>query len=166
MMQTELPTSTLADWVVKWAKTNEICCEFKVKLRPHSPGSPILELSVLKDGEEVANVIFSSLKDRNKQSILSIRDQNTAEKYRQKRLMTLLHIFLLNRFKSDVVHYLTPTEDNAKQCEGMKRRGIYTQFNEEIGQLIVAEVGCNEVAGYISDPSRIDQLLEHSLVLV
>ena len=80
--------------------------------------------------------------------------------------MTLLHLFLLNRFKSDVVHYLTPTEDNAKQCEGMKRRGIYTSFSEEIGQLIMAEVGQEEVASYVSEETKIDQLLENSMMFV
>ncbi len=166
-MHTELPTSTLAKWIVKWAELNELCCDFKVALRPHMPGSSILELKVTKDDELIANVIFSSLKDRNKQSILSIRDQNTLAKYRKKRLMTLLHIFLLNRFKSDVVHYLTPTDDNTKQCEGMKRKGIYTSFNEEIGQLIVAEVGKGRLVSFVEQESKIEDLLENtSLSLV
>ena len=136
-----------------------------MKLRPQSPGSTVLELSVAKEGAQIANVIFSSLKDRNKQTILSIRDQNTDADFRRMRLMTLLHIFLLNRFKSDVVHYLTPTEDNAKQCDGMKRRGIYTSFNEEVGQLIVAEIDNAEVKSFVEDQDKIDQLLENTIAL-
>jgi len=74
--------------------------------------------------------------------------------------MTLLHIFLLNRFKSNVVHYLTPTEDNVKQCEGMARRGIYKNVHEEIGQLIVAEVDTVSVKKFLNGPQEIDKLLE------
>ena len=123
-----------------------------------------MELLVLKDEKIISNVIFSSLMDRNKQTILSIRDQNTLDpKYRKKRLMTLLHIFLLNRFKSNVVHYLTPTEDNVKQCEGMARRGIYKNVHEEIGQLIVAEVDTKSVTQYVDEPEQLDKLLEIKL---
>ena len=34
--------------------------------------------------------------------------------------MTLVHLFLVHRFKADVVHYVTPTEDNQYQTEKMK----------------------------------------------
>ena len=160
-MNTELPTNVLADRIKSWSEINEIQGDFKVKLRPQNPGSTVLELAVLKDGEKISNVVFSSLMDRNKHQILSIRDQNTFEvKYRKKRLMTLLHIFLLNRFKSNSVHYLTPTEDNTKQCEGMAKRVIYKDVNEEVGQLIVAEVDNKAVAKYVEDSMSIEQLLE------
>ncbi|WP_424962040.1 isocitrate lyase/phosphoenolpyruvate mutase family protein [Ekhidna sp.] len=161
LVNTELPIKVVKEWVQSWAEINEVQGEFKVKLRPQNPGSNVLELLVLKDENVISNVIFSSLMDRNKQTILSIRDQNTLEpKYRKKRLMTLLHIFLLNRFKSNVVHYLTPTEDNVKQCEGMTRRGIYKNVHEEIGQLIVAEVDTKSVTKYVDEPEQIDKLLE------
>lgn len=164
LVNTELPIKVVKEWVQSWAKINEVQGEFKVKLRPKNPGSNVLELLVLKDEKIISNVIFSSLMDRNKQTILSIRDQNTLDpKYRKKRLMTLLHIFLLNRFKSNVVHYLTPTEDNVKQCEGMARRGIYKNVHEEIGQLIVAEVDTKSVTQYVDEPEQIDKLLEIKL---
>lgn len=160
LVHTELPTKVLGEWVTKWSQINEIDGDLKVKLRPQNPGSSVLELAVLKDDEVISNVVFSSLMDRNKQTILAIRDQNTFDsKYRRKRLMTLLHIFLLNRFKSDVVHYLTPTDDNVKQCEAMANRGIYKDVHEEIGQLIVAEVDTKSVAKYTEDASSIEELL-------
>ena len=134
LVQTELPTKELVKWIQTWADVHEIGGEFKVQLKPQSPGSSVLELAILRDEQKIANVVFSSLLDRNRKSILSIRDQNTFDlSYRRKRLMTLLHLFLLNRFKSDMVHYLTPTEDNVKQCEAMKRRNIYSNVNEEVG---------------------------------
>ncbi|WP_425392694.1 isocitrate lyase/phosphoenolpyruvate mutase family protein [Ekhidna sp.] len=161
LVNIELPTKVLAGWVKQWAELNEVQGEFKVKLRPQNPGSNVLELMVLKDESVISNVVFSSLMDRNDQNILSIRDQNTFEaKYRRKRLMTLQHLFLLNRFKSNVVHYLTPTEDNVKQCEGMAKRDIYKNVHEEVGQLIVAEVDKTTVNKFLDDPVAIEKLLE------
>ncbi len=161
LVSTELPTTVLAEWVQQWAGMNEIPGEFKVKLRPHSPGSSVLELGLFQNEDKIANVVFSSLKDRNNKIILSIRDQNTFDvKFRRKRLMTLLHLFIINRFKSHFVHYLTPTDDNTKQCEGMKRRGIYKDFFEEVGQLITAVVNVDSVKSYVSEKGKIDQLFE------
>lgn len=166
LMMTELPTSALEEWVENWAEVNAIEGNIDVKLRPQSAGGSVLELSVSINDEKVANVIFSSLKDRNKQSILSIRDQNTFNnQYRRKRLMTILHLFLFNRFKSNLVHYLTPTDDNTKQCEGMSKRGIYKNVHEEIGQLIVAEVQLDEVKTYVTNDHKIKDLLGNSVML-
>ncbi len=161
LVSTELPTSVLAGWVKKWGAMNEILGDFKVKLRPHSPGSSVLELGLYQGSEKIANMIFSSLKDRNNKTILSIRDQNTFNaNFRRKRLMTLMHLFVINRFKSHFVHYLTPTDDNTKQCEGMKKRGIYKDFYEEVGQLITAVVNIDSVKSYVADDDKIDQLFE------
>ncbi len=60
-------------------------------------------------------------------SILSVRDQNTFDAaLRRKRLMTLLHVFLIHRYKASSIHYLTPTEDNHRQTDSMKARGIFS----------------------------------------
>ena len=75
-----------------------------MQLRPHRAGSELLELGIYGDGDEkLANVIFDPIQDRRGRSILSVRDQNTfAEHLRQKRLMTLIHLFLIHRFKADI----------------------------------------------------------------
>ena len=70
-----------------------------------------------------------------------MRDQNTFdEKLRQKRLMTLIHLYLVHRYKADSVHYVSPTEDNQYQAAKMKSHGVYSAVNTEVGQIIVAEV--------------------------
>ena len=70
-----------------------------------------------------------------------MRDQNTfAEKLRQKRLMTLIHVWLIHRFKADAVYYVTPTEDNIYQTEKMKSHGIFSDVYQEVGEIIVADV--------------------------
>ncbi|EUA06347.1 isocitrate lyase domain protein [Mycobacterium kansasii 732] len=70
-----------------------------------------------------------------------MRDQNTfAQKLRQKRLMTLIHLWLVHRFKADAVYYVTPTEDNQYQTSKMKSHGIFSEVNQDVGEIIVAEV--------------------------
>ncbi len=63
--------------------------------------------------------------------------------------MTLIHLFLVHRYKVDSVHYVSPTEDNRYQTAKMKTHGIFTEVNDEIGEIIVADV----------NPERITQLL-------
>jgi isocitrate lyase len=111
-------------------------------------------LAILGDGdggeEKLANVIFTPIQDRRGRTILVVRDQNTfAEALRKKRLMTLIHLWLVHRFKADAVHYVTPTEDNIYQTEKMKSHGIFGDVHQEVGDIIVADV----------NHARIDELL-------
>jgi isocitrate lyase len=43
------------------------------------------------------------------------------------------------------VHYVTPTEDNQRQAEGMKKQGLFSVVNEEVGEIIVADVAAERV---------------------
>jgi len=54
--------------------------------------------------------------------------------------MTLAQLYLIHRYKTDSVHYLTPTEDNQRQTEAMRKRGLFTAVNNEVGEIIVADV--------------------------
>ncbi len=161
LAQTELPTKILAEWIEDWAKHNGLSSQFTVKLKPHTPGSTIIELSLISDNELVANVIFTSLTDRNQKQFLSIRDLNIfREDFRQKRLMTLMHIFLINRYKTHAVHYLSPTEDNLQLCNGIYRLGIYKKAHTEIGQIVVAEVVTEHVRNYLDRKDNITKLIK------
>ena len=62
------------------------------------------------------------------------------EPMRQKRLMTLVHLWLIHRFKADAVYYVTPTEDNIYQTDKMKSHGIFTDVHKDVGEIIVADV--------------------------
>ncbi|MBV8347673.1 MAG: isocitrate lyase, partial [Mycolicibacterium sp.] len=112
------------------------------QLRPVRAGSDVLELGIYSEDEQkLANVIFDPIRDRHGRSILTVRDQNTfAEKLRKKRLMTLIHLWLVHRFKADAVYYVTPTEDNLYQTEKMKSHGIFRDVHQEVGEIIVADV--------------------------
>lgn len=146
LVQTELPPKVLENWLELWAKHYHISEPLKVKLRPHTAGSELLELSVSSDSKKIANAIFATIQDRRDRSIISIRNQNTfLKEFRQKRLMTLMHLFLIHRYKAESVHYVSPTEDNEKQTQGMRKLGIYDDVNTEVGDIIVAAVNTEQM---------------------
>ena len=150
LVQTEVPTRLLEGWLAAWATRWEWPATIRVELRPHTAGSDLLELRVLDDSDELlANVIFASIVDRRGRSILSIRDQNTAPSIRRRRLMTLVQLFLIHRYRAGSLHYLTPTEDNRSQAQRMQDLGIFTVVRTEIGQIIVADVNRERVGELI-----------------
>ena len=141
LVHTEVPPKLLAGWLARWAELNGIDPELQVSLRPHSAGSEVLELTVSNPaGDQLANIVFATIEDRRGRTIISVRDQNTAASLRRRRLMTLLHLFLIHRYRAAAVHYLTPTDDNRHQAERMRALGIFDTFNDEVGEIIVAEV--------------------------
>jgi len=147
MIQTEVPPKLLEKWLEIWTEHYQMSDTLHVELRPNTAGSDLLELNVLDESKtKMADVIFATIQDRRDRNILSIRDQNTFNKeFRKKRLMTLIHLFLIHRHKTVTVHYVSPTDDNEKQTDGMKALGIYNEVNTEIGQIIVAGVNTKNV---------------------
>ena len=156
LVQTEVPTKLLEEWLAEWSKHWDYPARIRVQLRPHTAGSELLELSVLNEpsGEKLANVVFANNQDRRGRNILSIRDQNTLAPIRKKRLMTVAQLFLIHRYNASSVHYVTPTEDNEFQTQGMKSVGIFSDVHTEIGQIIVALVSKERVAELLT-PDRL-----------
>jgi isocitrate lyase len=152
LVQTEVPKKLLEEWLALWSDHYQLGEKLRVQLRPRRAGSDVLVLGIYGDeDEQLANVVFDPIKDRHGRSILTVRDQNTfAEKLRQKRLMTLIHLWLVHRFKAKAVYYVTPTEDNLYQTSKMESHGIFSEVNQEVGEIIVAEV----------NQPRIDELLK------
>jgi isocitrate lyase len=148
LIQTEVPKKLLEEWLAMWTRHYELPGALYVRLQPHRAGSELLELAVCEKGEEkVANVVFEPIHDRHGRSILSVRDQNTfAESLRRKRLMTLVHLFLVHRFKVDSVHYVTPSDDNQYQASKMRSHGIFREVNTDVGQIIVADVNHERIS--------------------
>ena len=147
LVQTEVPPSTLSNWLAEWTAHYDVGGPFSAKLRPSMAGSDLLELTVNgPDDEVVANLIFTTLRDRNQDSILSVRDQNTHDtSLRRKRLMTLLHLFLVHRYKATQIHYLTPTDDNHAQVESLERLGIFESVSDEVGEIIAAKINADRI---------------------
>ena len=156
MVETEVPPKRLADWLKLWSSHYKLDSKLKVVLKPHIAGSELLELTLLDEkNNKMANIIFTNLQDRRDRSMLSIRDQNTfSEDFRKKRLMTLITLFLIHRYKADTVHYVTPTDDNQRQAEGMLGLGLYEDIQTEIGQIIVARVNAEKVQGLVQTDSK------------
>jgi isocitrate lyase len=154
LVQTEVPKKLLEEWLALWGEHYDLGEKFRLQFRPLRAGGEVLELGIYgeRDGgeEKLANVLVDPIKDRNGRSILTVRDQNTfAEQLRKKRLMTLVHLWLINRFKADAVYYVTPTEDNVYQTEKMKSHGIFSNVHKDVGEIVVADV----------NQERIDELL-------
>ena len=155
LVQTEVPPGLLEEWLALWTERYALPGKLRVRLRPHRAGSELLELSIFGEPEKkLANVIFTKIQDRKGRTILSVRDQNTFnERLRKKRLMTLIHVFLAHRYKADSIHYVSPTEDNQYQTAKMKTHGIFRTVNNEIGEIIVADVDTKRIAELL-EPDR------------
>ncbi|MDO0976403.1 isocitrate lyase ICL2 [Mycolicibacterium frederiksbergense] len=151
LVQTEVPRKLLEEWLALWGEHYQIGETLRVQLRPRRAGSDVLELGIYGDGDDkLADVVVDPIKDRHGRNILTVRDQNTyAEKLRKKRLMDVIHLWLIHRFKPEIVYYVTPTEDNIYQTEKMKKHGIFSNVYQEVGEIIVADV----------NQERIDELL-------
>ncbi|MCB0405551.1 MAG: isocitrate lyase family protein [Bdellovibrionales bacterium] len=141
LVNTEVPVTLFETWMKAWATHNAITSPLKVKLRP-IPSSELLEMVILGEGEaRIADITFTNIQDRRGNSILSVRDQNNyVPEYRQRRLISLMHLFLIHRYRVKKVHFLSPTEDNFRQIEGMRALGFYGSVNKEVGEVMVAEV--------------------------
>ncbi|MEI7545168.1 MAG: isocitrate lyase ICL2 [Mycobacteriaceae bacterium] len=157
LVQTEVPKKLLEDWLALWSEHYKLGERLRVQLRPRRAGADVLELAIFGDsnGEKLADVVFDPIKDRHGRSILTVRDQNTyAAKMRQKRLMTVVHLWLVNRFKADAVYYVSPTEDNIYQTEKMKAHGIFSSVNKDVGEIIIADVNQARIAELLA-PDRV-----------
>jgi isocitrate lyase len=163
LVQTEVPTKLLEEWLAMWAAYHQIHDSLRVGLRPHTAGSELLELTLSNtSGDKVANIIFAVIADRRGRNILSVRDQNTFDNaLRQKRLMTLNHLFLVHRYKVWAVHYVSPTDDNRYQAQKMKSHGLFSDVHDEVGHVIVADVNAEGVRALLAqDRDRLNSLIQ------
>jgi isocitrate lyase len=151
LVQIEVPIKLLEGWLIQWCQHYAFAGGLRVKLRPYRAGSELLELIVRREpNEDKAHIVFAIITDRKGHNILSVRKLNTLdESLRKKRLMTLVHLFLIHRYNIDSVHYLGPSEDNRYQAAKMKTLGIFADVNNEIGEIMVADI----------DHKRVDELL-------
>jgi len=145
--QTEVPPKLLESWLKLWTERHGLPGPWKVRLRPQTAGSDLLALRVIDANQEVAaDCVFAALQDRRGRSFLSLRDENNHhEEYRRKRLMTLMHLFLIHRYKAISVHYISPSADTEKQVEALKAMGLYRKVDSEIGHITVAQIDTDRV---------------------
>jgi isocitrate lyase len=163
LVQTEVPTKLLDEWLALWTSQHQISGPLRAALKPLTAGSELLELTLSKpNGEQVANIVFDVIVDRRGRNILSVRDQNTFDTaLRQKRLMTLNHLFLIHRYKIWSVHYVSPTEDNRYQAQKMKSHGLFVDVHDDVGDIIVADVSTEGIKALLApDRERLTALIQ------
>jgi isocitrate lyase len=167
LVQTEAPRKLLEEWLALWTAHYDLPA-LHIELKPRTAGSDLLELVVAdKSGKPAANVIFAVIQDRRGRNLISVRDQNTFEQaLRKKRLMTLVHLFLIHRYKVVSVHYVSPTDDNRYQTHKMQTHGIFRDVHEEVGHIIVADVDVERTEELLApDRVELEKLIDKTLAL-
>jgi isocitrate lyase len=83
LVQTEVPTKLLEEWLADWSKHNNYAEKIRVRLRPHTAGSELLELSVLNEpsGEKLASIVFAYILDRHGRSIFRFATPTRSLRY-------------------------------------------------------------------------------------
>jgi isocitrate lyase len=156
----ELPTSELERWLRMWAahwseqglyKGGEL----SVELKERWAGSEDMMLNVFDEArDKIAEIIFRVDRDRAGKKFLAVKDQNTVKRLRSRRLMTLMHLFLLHRYKTDLVHYVSPTEDNRISVQHMIGYGVFREARTDDPNVIAFEVDSSFVHRiFLSDRS-------------
>ena len=142
----EVPTSVLERWLRLWCHHwSEQGLydkgDLSVELKERWAGSEEMMLNVFDESrDKIAEITFRVDKDRAGRRFLAVKDQNTVKKYRARRLMTLMHFFLLHRYKAALVHYLTPTEDNRLSVRRMIQNGVFRETRTDDPNVIAIEV--------------------------
>jgi isocitrate lyase len=142
----EVPTSVLERWLRLWAEHwNKQGLykggELSVEIKERWAGSEEMMLNVFDEArDKIAEIIYRVDKDRAGRRFLAVKDQNTIKKYRARRLMTLMHFFLLHRYKTDLVHYVTPTDDNRLSVSRMIQNGVFRQARTDDPNIIAIGV--------------------------
>ena len=90
--------------------------------------------------DKIAEMTFRVDKDRERRKFLAVKDQNTVKRFRSRRLMTLMHLFLLHRYKTDLVHYVSPTDDNRISVQHMIGYGVFREARTDDPNIIAIEV--------------------------
>ena len=153
LVQTEVPPQLLESWLKIWKDCYHVPEQMSVELRPHTAWSDLLELDVKDDAKtKIASVVFTPIQDRQGRRFLSFRDQITfREDYRRKRLMMLIHLYLIHRYDARAIHYVSPNDNNSKEAQRLKELGLFTEVQTEIGQIIVAQVNQEYVKDLLKD---------------
>jgi len=142
----EVPTSVLERWLRMWAHhwSNQGLFtggDLSVELKERWAGSEEMMLNVFDEArDKIAEITFRVDKDRAGRKFLAVKDQNTVKKYRARRLMSLMHFFLLHRYKTDLVHYLTPTDDNRLSVRRMIHNGVFREARTDDPNVFAIEV--------------------------
>lgn len=142
----EVPASVLERWLRMWAEYwNKQGVydqgELSVEIKERWAGSEEMMLNIFdKARDKIAEITFRVDRDRQGRKFLAVKDQNTIKRHRNRRLMTLMHFFLLHRYKADLVHYVTPSADNRLSVQRMIHNGVFRAARTDDPNMIAIEV--------------------------
>lgn len=143
---TEVPTSVLERWLRMWSgHWNKQGLydqgELSVELKERWAGAEEMMLNVFDEArDKIAEIIYRVDRDREGRKFLAVKDQNTVKRFRNRRLMSLLHFFLLHRYKIDLVHYVTPSSDNRLSVQRMIHNGVFRSARTDDPNIIAIGV--------------------------
>ena len=161
----EVPTSVLERWLRMWGQhwTRQGLYtggDLSVELKERWAGSEEMMLNVFDEArDKIAEIMFRVDKDRASRKFLAVKDQNTLKKYRSRRLMSLMHFFLLHRYKTDLVHYLTPTDDNRLSVRRMIHNGVFREARTDDPNVIAIEVDTVRAQKIFANDESIKQFI-------
>ncbi len=161
----EVPTSVLERWLRMWGQywTSQSIYtggDLSVELKERWAGSEEMMLNVFDEArDKIAEIMFRVDKDRAGRKFLAVKDQNTVKKYRSRRLMSLMHFFLLHRYKTDLVHYLTPTDDNRLSVRRMIHNGVFREARTDDPNVIAIEVDTARAQKIFANDESIKQFI-------
>ncbi len=165
----EVPTSVLERWLRLWTdhwNKQGLYDQggLNVELKEHWAGAEEMMLNVFDEArDKIAEIIFRVDKDREGRKLLAVKDQNTVKKYRSRRLMSLMHFFLLHRYKTDLVHYVTPSGDNRLSVQRMIHNGVFRSARTDDPNIIAIEVDTARTQKIFANDESIKRFLAKPL---
>jgi isocitrate lyase len=168
---TEVPTSVLERWLRMWtdhwnkqALYNQ--GELSVEVKERWAGAEEMMLNVFDEArDKIAEIIFRVDKDRQGRKFLAVKDQNTVKRYRNRRLMSLVHFFLLHRYKTDLVHYVSPSGDNRLSVQRMIHNGVFRSARTDDPNIIAIEVDTARAQKIFANDESIKRFIAKPLAL-
>ncbi|HEC61963.1 MAG TPA: isocitrate lyase, partial [bacterium] len=161
----EVPTSELERWLRMWAQhwSKQGLYDkgdLSVELKERWAGSEEMMLNVFDEAsDKIAEMTFRVDKDREGRKFLAVKNQHTVKRFRSRRLMTLMHFFLLHRYKTDLVHYVTPTGDNRISVQHMMRYGVFRKARTDDPNIIAIEVDTSRSQGIFANDGSLKKFI-------
>ena len=165
----EVPASVLERWLRMWSghwhkQGLYDQGELSVELKERWAGAEEMMLNVFDEArDKIAEIIYRVDKDREGRKFLAVKDQNTVKRYRNRRLMSLLHFFLLHRYKTDLVHYVTPSSDNRLSVQRMIHNGVFRSARTDDPNVIAIEVDTEQAQKIFAGDESIKRFIAKPL---
>ena len=77
--------------------------------------------------------------------------------------MSLIHFFLLHRYKTDLVHYLTPNYDNRVSVQRMILNGVFRWARTDDPNIIAIEVETGRAQKIFANDESIKRFISKPL---